>query len=123
MRARVGSSLPLSRLVLCLACAALVPAGLVHPSIVRPLNIEDLAQRADRIFSGRCVDVHEVRDAALGQTVTYTTFVVTRAVKGALHGRLTIRSLGGATAGGSGPDPIPACVLKKASKRLPSTGR
>jgi hypothetical protein len=81
---------------------------LAHASIVRTLNLEDLTTRADRIFSGRCVDVREVRHAGLGQTVTYTTFVVTRAVKGDLHERITIKSIGGLGSEGAGRDPFAA---------------
>ena len=94
------------RLFFRLTFVSLLLTSLTHGSIIRPLNIEDLAGRADRIFSGRCVEVREARDAALGQTVTYTTFVVTRAVKGGLHGRITIKSLGGSAVGAAGGEPM-----------------
>lgn len=66
----------------------------IQASRVRPLNIEEMSGRATRVFSGRCLDVRVERDPALGQVVTHVTLAVTRAAKGDLRGRLTIRLLG-----------------------------
>jgi len=63
-------------------------------SQVRLVNLEEMAQRADRIFQGRCISVRSGRDTVLDRSVTYATFVVQRAVKGNLHGRVTIKVLG-----------------------------
>jgi len=66
----------------------------VHASRVPRVSLEHLTRQADRIFSGRCVDVRVMRDPVLGQEVTQVTFEVQRGVKGAVHGRVTIRMLG-----------------------------
>lgn len=63
-------------------------------SRVLPINLEEMVQRADRAFHGRCVDVRVGTDKDLGQTVTWVTFVPQRAVKGQVRGRLTIKMLG-----------------------------
>ena len=60
----------------------------------RPVNLEVMTQRADRIFSGRCVRVQVARDPDLGQVVTYVTFVPHRVEKGDIRGSLTIKLLG-----------------------------
>lgn len=69
--------------------------GPLHASLIRSLNIEEMTARADRIFSGRVVDVRVGRDPEIGREVTYTTFVVGRGVKGEVRGRVTIKTLGG----------------------------
>ncbi len=92
-----------------LPCPASAPDALA--SRVRSLNIEQLAQRAARIFSGRCVEVKVHEDASLRHTVTDVTVVVTRAVKGDVHGRIVFRLLGDQTASaekGRGVDGVPA---------------
>ncbi len=63
-------------------------------SQIRPLNIAEMTERADRIFAGRCVGLRVVPDAELGHLVTHVTFVVERAAKGAARGTVTIRVLG-----------------------------
>lgn len=60
----------------------------------RPINLEEMTQRADRIFAGRCVRVQVVRDHELDQMVTYVTFAPHRAEKGDIRGNLTIKLLG-----------------------------
>jgi hypothetical protein len=66
-----------------------------HATVLRPLNLEEMTDRAEHIFSGRCVDVQAVRDLELEQWVTITTFVVERGVKGVSRETVTIRLLGG----------------------------
>ena len=83
-----------------LACA-LLSFSLAHASRVRPINIEEMSQRADRIFLGRCVGVRAELDPDLGQMVTYATFVTHRAVKGSAHGKVTIKLLGDQVEDGS----------------------
>ncbi len=79
---------------LALFACALISFSLAHASRVRPINLEEMVQRADRIFLGRCVGVRAELDLDLGQMVTYTTFVTHRAVKGSAHGKVTIKLLG-----------------------------
>ena len=67
----------------------------VQASRVRPVNLEQMAQHADRIFSGRCVSVRAEKDTDLGLMVTRVTFAVQKAAKGNVKGRVTIRVLGG----------------------------
>jgi hypothetical protein len=76
-----------------LVCAVLsfLPAP---ASQVRPINLEEMTQRADRIFSGRCIGVRAEVDPGLGQVVTYVTFMAQRTVKGSAQGKVTIRLLG-----------------------------
>jgi len=76
-----------------LACV-LFSFGPAQASRVRPINIEEMAQRADRIFTGRCVGVRTAFDRDLGQVVTYATFMTRRTAKGSAHGTVTIRMLG-----------------------------
>ena len=61
---------------------------------VRPVNLEEMTDRAATIFSGRCTDVRVVPDATLGTEVTLVTFEVDRAVKGELGPTHRIRVLG-----------------------------
>jgi hypothetical protein len=82
----------LSFLILCSSLT------LSRASQVRPLNLEEMAGRADRVFLGRCVQVTAELDADLGQMVTYATFVAQRSAKGGVRGQVTIRLLGDQTA-------------------------
>jgi hypothetical protein len=75
--------------------AALAP-GVTQASQVRPVNLEQMTERAGRIFSGRCVETGVIVDPMLGAEVTVATFQVERAIKGDAGGRVTIRMLGGA---------------------------
>ena len=79
---------------LVLLMAAPVCWSLLEASRIRPVNLEEMSARADRIFSGRLVALRVERDAELGQTVTRATFQVHRAVKGSVGGRVTITILG-----------------------------
>jgi len=76
-----------------LACTLLC-FSLAHASRIRPINLEEMALRADRIFLGRCTGVQVERDPDLGQMVTYATFVTRRTVKGSANGKVTIKLLG-----------------------------
>lgn len=71
------------------ACLTPIQAGRT-----RPLNLEMMTERADRVFSGRCVNVRVARDPALDQVVTYVTFVPHRVEKGDVRSSLTIKILG-----------------------------
>lgn len=81
--------------------SALAAAGLVlalvtpaRASLVRPINLEEMALSAAKIVHGRCVDVAVETDPSLGQAVTRVTIAVTRQVKGRDGRRLTFRVLG-----------------------------
>ncbi|HET6373570.1 MAG TPA: hypothetical protein VFG76_09700 [Candidatus Polarisedimenticolia bacterium] len=75
-------------------------------SQVRSVNLEEMVQRADRVFSGRCLGVRVAHDPALDRTVTYVTFSVQRVVKGDLHGRVRIKMLGNVDATATPDDRI-----------------
>ena len=68
-------------------------------SQVRLVNLEQMTQRAARIFSGRCIQTSIEYDAALDRNITVATFRVQRAVKGVSETVVTVRMLsdGGAT--------------------------
>lgn len=70
-------------------------------SQVRPMNLEEMAERADRVFLGRCVQVTAEMDSELGQMVTHATFVAQRSAKGGVHGQVTIKLLGDQAADGA----------------------
>ena len=67
-------------------------------SRVRPVNVEEMTDRADRIFSARCVDVDVRQDPDLGLAVTWVTLEVDRAVKGDLGRTVTLKLLHGPAA-------------------------
>ncbi len=100
---RAGIASPRSRaLVACLVTAALaaIPSS---ASQVRPVPLEEMAQRAARIFSGRCTHSRVSLDQASGRAVTEATFRVDRAVKGVTGKSVTIRMMD-AEAGAGGQD-------------------
>src|SRR5262245_53038802 len=78
-------------LLILLLCLCVAPAD---ASQMRPLNLQQMSLRADRIFTGRCLDVRVDEDTQLGQPVTTVTMVVTRSAKGSIHGKVTFRLLG-----------------------------
>jgi hypothetical protein len=79
---------------------------IVQASKVRPVNLEEMTQRAAVIFSGRCIDVRVVKDPLVG-TITMSTFEVSRVLKGDAGHQITVKSLGaqplGAQRGGDLP--------------------
>jgi hypothetical protein len=64
-------------------------------SRVRPVNLEEMTARADRILSGECVEVEIVRDPQLALDVASVTLRVNRSLKGAATETLTLRMLAG----------------------------
>lgn len=60
---------------------------------VLPLNLEELAGHADRVFVGRVTAVVRARDPQHALPVRYTTFDVVRKIKGPLPDRLTIKQV------------------------------
>ena len=79
-----------ARIFVFIALAQFVPA---RASQVRPVNLEEMTQRAATVFAGRCLDVHVERDAAIDRDVVVATFAVDRREKGALDRRVTVRML------------------------------
>ena len=69
-------------------------AGSAVASQIRPLNLDQMSRRADRIFAARCLDVRLAEDPELEQPVTFVTLAVTRRAKGDVHGQVTIKLLG-----------------------------
>ena len=78
-------------------------------SQVRLIDLDQMTQRAARIFSGRCTGTRVDFDAALGREVTVATFKVQRAIKGVKGGTVNVRVLGAAAAHGA-PGDAPAGV-------------
>jgi hypothetical protein len=78
---------------LALSCALVT----VEASQVRSIDLEQMTQRAARIFSGRCVATEVVFDATVGGRVTVATFSVDRGVKGTPERTVTVRMLGAST--------------------------
>ena len=83
-------------LLLAISCSAVAQA-----SKVRPVNLEQMAQRADRIFSGRCIQAKTQHDEALGRDVSVVVFEVQRAVKGQIGSTISVRMLAGAHSTGT----------------------
>jgi len=80
-----------------LVTAFLATASLLA-SQVRLVDLEQMTQRAARIFSGRCTGTSVEFDESLGREITVATFEVRRAVKGVTGGTVTLRMLAGAAA-------------------------
>ena len=75
-----------------LVCLLFTFALPLPASQVRPVNLEELTARADRIFVGRCIETQVVPSEKLG-AVTRVTFAVERVVKGDLEATLTIETV------------------------------
>jgi hypothetical protein len=58
---------------------------------VRPLNIEEMTERATTIFAGRCLHVRVETDPKLRSDVTVATFRVDRSIKGSAGNTITVR--------------------------------
>jgi hypothetical protein len=87
------------RLAVFLVLTSLVQ-GFASAGQVRLVNLEQMTERAARIFSGRCTSAQVVFDPALGQDVTLATFRVDRAIKGVTDRTVTVRMLGAAAVSG-----------------------
>jgi hypothetical protein len=77
------------------ALLILGPASLAHHMVVR-CNLEEMTQRADRIFLGECINVNETsRFIAQGNmAVTDYTFKVESVIKGHIPSTFTFTQLG-----------------------------
>jgi hypothetical protein len=83
-----------------LLAGLLVATSLLQASQVRPVNLEEMTERAATIFAGRCIESSASVDPDLGRVVTLATFEVDRAVKGELGDTVTVKLLGGGPEGG-----------------------
>jgi len=96
----------------CALCLLLLLTGIrVEASQVRPVNLEEMTDRAATVFAGRCVVLTTTVDPDIGRTVTEATFDVSRAVKGNPGQTITVRFLGAQSSGVSpsaiaGPPPF-----------------
>lgn len=88
------------------AIISLAAAGTyLHATQVRPLNLEEMARSADRIFSGRCTRIEHRSEPRLGIDIVVATFRVERSVKGAVGKTLTVRMPAAfGSVAGHGPD-------------------
>jgi hypothetical protein len=77
------------RLIATLAVGLSFTAALATQS--RPLNLEQMTERAATIFAGRCTGVRAEHDRKLGLDVTVATFHVDRAIKGTTGRTVTVR--------------------------------
>lgn len=87
---------------LSLAGAVLLPA-LASPTFaskVRAMTLEEMTERAGRIFSGQCTGVRVVEQSGRGIPLTEVTFQVHRTLKGRPGATLTIRQPGGQSVAG-----------------------
>lgn len=82
------------RRLLAALMAALLGGSLSHATRVRPLNLEQLTDKAARIVSGRVLSVEAGEDAALGTVVTVVTLELDRSLKGGQSRTLTLKMLG-----------------------------
>lgn len=80
--------------VVCLAALTCLP---VSATKIRPLNLEQMVDRAERIFEGRCVETHDEFDPRLGASLQVATFRIDRRLKGDLGRTITLRFYGAAS--------------------------
>lgn len=80
--------------VLAWCCAWGLALSASEASQVRSVDLEQLTQRAARIFSGRCITSRVVFDPNIGSDVTVATFRVDRSVKGVTGRTVTVRMSG-----------------------------
>jgi hypothetical protein len=99
MTSTPGIRVPLAVVAACLA--GLFLGGNTAASQVRQLNLEQMTERAETIFVGRCIEVAEESHPAL-RRVTRATFRVEQPVKGRLGPTVTVRLPGGAIGSGRG---------------------
>ncbi len=85
---------------LAVALLALTALTRLEAGQARPLNIVEMTQRAETIFSGRCLEMESEVDPVLNRPVTRLRFGVSRATKGQPGEEVTIRLLGHPMNGG-----------------------
>jgi hypothetical protein len=82
------------------AALALVLSTGAGAASTLPLYLDEMADSAAVAFEGRCLANRTEVDVATGLVVTYTTFEVRDALKGALAGTHEIKQVGGEVPGG-----------------------
>jgi hypothetical protein len=90
--------------------AAIFVAGMAVAAQVRPVNLEEMTLRADRIFAGRCIGVevvHEATSSGAGD-IAQVTFRVDRAVKGSLGEDVVLKVTSGDDGRGGGTSGVPS---------------
>ncbi|MGZ5037440.1 MAG: hypothetical protein ACXWG1_13140 [Usitatibacter sp.] len=70
-------------------------AGPAAATSVLPLYLDEIVDQASVAFQGTCVANRTARDPDTGMIVTYTTFQVQDALKGAVGATHTIKQIGG----------------------------
>lgn len=88
------------RLLLATLVAALLPLA-SHATTVRALDIDGLLEGSAVVFEGTCTGNRTERDPATNLVVTYTTFAVHDALKGAPGATHVIKQVGGELDDGS----------------------
>jgi hypothetical protein len=78
-------------ILLLLLCG--LPSSTAEASKVRPINLEEMTERAGRVFSGRVTHITFVDDTEVGRRLLVATFDVRRGVKGTAASSVTIRML------------------------------
>ena len=72
------------------------PWGVTSPAwaaLVKPLRLQQMALKANRIFLGECLETQEDLDE-FGLPVTYVTFAVQQSFKGKIGSTVTIKQYG-----------------------------
>ena len=67
----------------------------VQATIVRPLALDEMTASAATIFEGKCIANQTLREPGTKLIVTYTTFAVSDAIKGAPGTTHVIKQIGG----------------------------
>jgi len=78
-------------ILLLLLCG--LPFSTAEASKVRPINLEEMTERAGRVCPGRVTHIAFVDDAEIGRRLLVATFDVRRGVKGTAASSVTIRML------------------------------
>lgn len=73
----------------------MLAAGSARASQVRPINLEQMSERAAKIFTGRCLETSVTLDPQLGREITVVTFAVEQAFKGETEPTVTIKMIDG----------------------------
>lgn len=86
--------LSLARIAVSSLLLAVLPVPPLGAGQVRSVGLAEMAHRADRIFSARCIAIDVVPLPQLGREVTEVTFEVERVVKGGVGRTVNVKLLG-----------------------------
>lgn len=81
-----------------LLICALVAAASAHATVVLPLYLDEIIDKAAVAFEGTAIESHSEREFATGLVVTFTTFRVDDVLKGQVGSLHTIKQVGGTIA-------------------------